>query len=81
MQSYEYHYQRDSDGALLTRTDPLVPLGEWREISIGDYNRSLQRVNNDLAVAKDAAASERDAKRAALAAKLGIDVEDLALLR
>lgn len=78
--SIEYlYFYRTPAGTLTKSTAPCDGEG-LVEITKVEYDRQLRSMEQSHADLVEVARVDREAKRAALAAKLGIDVEDLELL-
>ncbi len=77
---YLYFYRSTETSALIQATSPLQG-GGVVEMSKADYLRAVKAKTVELETAAADRADARDARRAALAEKLGIAVEDLRDLR
>lgn len=77
--SYVYFYRNES-GALMGRTHAFEH-PDWTEIPKGEYDRAKKRADNDAADRRGARRDEADARRAAVAAKLGITTDELDAVR
>lgn len=79
MSQYAFFYTDTEADALVASTDPLEG-DHLVSMTVRDYDREVRVRENRVARAAEEALAERETKRAELASKLGITVEDLSLL-
>lgn len=77
--TYVYFY-RSADGRLLAGTHPMTGDG-LVELTEPEYDREVKIMANAIAKRRAALVDQHNAKRAAVAKKLGLEVTDLAAMK